>query len=201
MSDSEASKQRITEKLRIVLDQPNVTPDWRPFSGEGRRIYQPVVDIAVGPFAIGDERHVDDYNKMVHTFHQLIDTWAKEFIANWQTVIGDRYRDYHWILPPRSPSSHQDFVGRRANENARCFIAIEIENENSKKHLMGSIVNAGALGRIGLLVAWQEKVLRAAIRMRQYFDYLRSVKKRSFDMGGVMIITREQLAISLGAQA
>ena len=62
---------------------------------------------------------------------------------------------------------------------------------------MGSIVNAGALGRIGILIAWQPKVLRAAIRMREYFDFLSRVKKRSFDMGGVIIITKEQFASSL----
>ncbi len=65
---------------------------------------------------------------------------------------------------------------------------------------MGSIVNAGALGRIGILIAWQPKVLRAALRMREYFSFLQSVKKRSFDMGGVVIVTQEQFAQSLGMQ-
>ena len=65
---------------------------------------------------------------------------------------------------------------------------------------MGSIVNAGALGRIGILVAWQDKVLRAAIRMREYFDYLQKVEKRTFNMSGVIILTSEQFAASLEMQ-
>ena len=72
-----------------------------------------------------------------------------------------------------------------------------MENETTRKHLMGSIVNAGALGRIGILVAWQAKVLRAALRMREYFDYLQKVGKRTFNMGSVIILTSEQFAASL----
>lgn len=62
---------------------------------------------------------------------------------------------------------------------------------------MGSIVNAGALGRVGILVAWQNEKLRAAIRLRQYFAQLQESNKRTFGMSGVLVLTKEQFESSL----
>lgn len=194
MIEPKLFQKEIAERLRLLLNQTDVVSSWPAFAGEGRRIYQPLVDIAVGPFATGNIQYIKEYDSMVLNLRRLVNKWIKMSRSNWQAVIGDHY----WKLPPRAPTSYKHFIGYGANVNARCFIAIEIENETSRKHLMGSIVNAGALGRIGILVAWQTKVLRAAIRMREYFDYLRQVGKRTFDMGGVIILTREQFAASLG---
>jgi len=185
-------QRRVADRLKFALNRNDVNVGWHAFPGLGKRIYQPIVDIAVGPYAI-EGQYGTEYTVMVNNHQLLINTWTTFFLQNWQSVIGDHYI----ALPPRSPTSHEDFVGSNANENARCCIAIEIENETSRKHLMGSIINAGALGRVGILIAWQPKVLRAAIRMRQYFDFLLEVKKRSFNMGGVIIISKEQFADSL----
>jgi len=189
-------QREAAERLKSVLSTDDVIVSWQAFAGEGRRIYQPVVDIAVGPYATGNVQYLREYDVMARNHQQLIDRWVTEFLSNWQAVIGNHY----WALPPRTPGRYMDFIGQGSNRNARCFIAVEIENETSRKHLMGSIINAGALGRIGILVTWQDKVLRAAIRMRTYFDYLRSAGKRTFNMGNVIIVTNEQLANSLEMQ-
>ena len=194
MSEVKLFQEQVAANLKHILNQSDVATSWPAFAGEGRRIYQPIVDIAVGPFATGNIQYIDEYDAMVFNLRRLVNKWVSIFISNWQAVIGDHY----WVLPPRTPNSYEDFIGSGANRNARCFIAVEIENETSRKHLMGSIVNAGALGRIGILVAWQDKALRAAIRMRQYFDYLQRAEKRTFNMSGVIVITSEQLAASLG---
>lgn len=196
MSKTSLFETQITARLKILLArkgyEANVENPWRAFAGLGRRIYSPEVDIAVGPFAIENRRYINDYDRMVQSFDQLIDTWIDMFRENWERCIGACY----WSLLLNPPSGHESFI-YGANKNARCFIAIEVENENSRKHLMGSIVNAGALGRVGILVAWQEEVLRAALRMRAYFDFLREVKKRTFDMSGVLVLASSQLAASL----
>lgn len=196
MTEIDLFQREITDKLTVLLVKqgykPEVKAPWSAFSGYGRRIYSPKVDIAVGPFAI-EKSDEDEHGRMVDSYHRLIDTWIDMFRQNWQSVIGDRY----WRVPLHSPSGYRDFIEHSANTNARCFIAIEIENENSRKHLMGSIINAGALGRLGILVAWQEKVLRAAIRMRAYFDFLQEAEKRTFNMNNVIVLSRNQLADSL----
>jgi len=197
MTEIDLFQREIADKLTVLLVKqgykPEVKAPWSAFSGYGRRIYSPKVDIAVGPFAI-KRRYEDEYDRMVKSYHRVLDTWIDMFRQNWQSVIGDRY----WRVPLHSPSGCRDFIEHSANRNARCFIAIEIENENSRKHLMGSIINAGALGRLGILVAWQEKVLRAAIRMRAYFDFLQEAEKRTFNMNNVIVLSRNQLAASLG---
>ena len=197
MTEIDLFQREIANKLTGLLVQqgyePEVKVPWPAFSRQGRRIYSPKVDIAVGPFAT-DKRYEDEYDRMVNSYRCLIDTWIDMFRQNWQSIIGDR----HWRVSPHSPSGYRDFIEHSANRNARCFIAIEVENKNSRKHLMGSIINAGALGRLGILVAWQQEVLRAAIRMREYFDFLQEAEKRTFNMSDVIVLSRNQLAASLG---
>jgi len=79
------------------------------------------------------------------------------------------------------------------NQNARCLIAIEIENEVSRKHLMGGAINAAALGRIGIAVAWTDGKLRAFTNMKRYLDYLASVHKNTFDTANLVILSTDQL--------
>jgi len=195
MRDTDRFQKETANYLELLLKQngyrPDVTPSWRAFAGYGRRIYSPVLDVAVGPFAIHDLRYEERYNKMVHTFNQLIDSWVSIFKENWQKYVVD---NNYWRVPPDSclPSGYRDFIGDIANRNARCFIAIEIENETTRKHLMGSIVNAGALGRVGILIAWKDEVLRAAIRMREYFDFLQQAQKRTFNMSSVIVLSKDQ---------
>ncbi len=196
MNEVQHFQQQVAEKLKqeMGLEDNNIAISWQAFAGEGRRIYQPFVDIAVGPFAVDTQQCAEEYDAMVSDSCKLINEWVEKSRENWHTVIGQRY----WASPPDSASSYKDFIGNDTNWNARCFIAIEIENATSRKHWMGSIVNARALGRIGILVAWRQEVLRAAIRMREYFRYLQSVGKPTFDMSGVIILTNEQLQVSLG---
>lgn len=201
MTEIDLFQREIAEKLTVLLVkqgyESEVRVPWSAFSGQRRRIYSPQVDIGIGPFAIG-KRYEDEYDRMVNSFHWLIDTWIDMFHQNWQSVIEGKY----WRVSPHSPSvtpsGYRDFIEHGANRNARCFIAVEVENKNSRKHLMGSIINAGALGRVGILVAWQEEVLRAAIRMREYFDFLQEAKKRTFNMSDVIVLSKNQLTDSLG---
>jgi len=194
MRDTDKYQKETVSYLERLLKQkgyePNVKPRWRAFAGHGRSIYSPVLDIAVGPFAIHDIRCEEKYDEMVNTLGHLIDSWATIFKENWQRyyVVNTNY----WRVPPSLPSGYKDFIGYGANRNARCFIAIEIENETTRKHLMGSIVNAGALGRVGILIAWKDEVLRAAIRMREYFDFLQQAKKRTFNMSSVIVLSKDQ---------
>ena len=78
------------------------------------------------------------------------------------------------------------------NENARCLIGIEIENTGSRKHCIGDLVNASALGRIGLLIAWSPDVLRTFLRQRVYLSFLASVGKNTFRTNNALVLTKDQ---------
>jgi hypothetical protein len=79
------------------------------------------------------------------------------------------------------------------NFNARCFLAIEVENQVSHKHLMGGAINAAALGRIGLAIAWSEDNLRKFVRMRNYMLFLSDVERNTFDTSNLLVLTAKQL--------
>lgn len=198
MTSTNENQQHSIERLNTIFGENEegrlVEPQWRPFAGQGRAIYQPAVDVAVGPFAV-TAQYGTIYDQMVDDNSNLIKEWLGMFRQNWDTCLGQHY----WVTLPGSQPNHRVFHSDsgKANTNARCFIALEFENRNSMKHLMGSIVNAGALGRIGILVAERDEVLRAAIRTRAYFDFLKSVGKRTFDMSGVIVITSKQFRESL----
>lgn len=78
------------------------------------------------------------------------------------------------------------------NHNARCFLAIEIENKVSRKHLMGGIMNAVALGHLGLAVGWTADKVRAMFRARAYLHFLEAVDKPTLLVRNLLILSREQ---------
>ena len=85
------------------------------------------------------------------------------------------------------------------NENARCLLCIEVEASGTRKHCLGDLVNASALGRIGLLIARSQKVLRIFVRQRVYLRYLADVGKNTFKTNNALVLTEEQLDESLAS--
>ena len=69
---------------------------------------------------------------------------------------------------------------------------IEIEESGSRKHCLGNLVNASALGRIGVLVARTDKVLRIFIRQRAYLQFLAGVQKNTFKAANALILSATQ---------
>lgn len=152
-----------------------VETQWYPFRGQGRRIYSPAIDIAVGPFAV-TERLEDRYSELLNQTRGFIERLIEVHNGN--------------VEDQNEKTSFEEILS--FNENARCLIGIEIENTGSKKHCLGDLVNASALGRLGLLIAWSPNVLRTFLRQRVYLSYLKSVGKNTFRTTNALILTREQ---------
>jgi len=196
-----ALENRIIARLKKILprydDDLRTLAPWRPFKGGGRSMYQPAVDVAVGPFAVGALDYKQKYDELPKKIEPILSTWIRQFKRNRKRILGKR-------RPMDSSIGLSDINALtvvNSNKNARCFIAFEFENEDSRKHIMGSIVNAGALGRIGVIVAEQDSVLKATIRLGAYVDHLQKVRNKTFDMGTILIISDKQLLRSLKAQA
>ena len=175
-----AYQQRVKESLDRLYEE--VTVQWRPFRGEGPAMYAPIVDIAVGPFAI-QEQFIERYDELMEASRPFVDQLIEKHNVNCE-----------------AHEEHVDFEQiKHFNQNARCLLCIEIEESGSRKHCLGNLVNASALGRVGLLVARNNEILRIFVRQRQYLHFLADVGKNTFNTQNVLVLTEGQFNECLAA--
>lgn len=146
----------------------HVIMEW--VTAKERNTYTPRVDVAVGPFASDNAQNIDKYDELMDNHKEKI-----EALLNFHRENEQRY---HFDSDGKSFE-----IVKNLNRNARCLMAIEIENETSKKHLLGSAVNACALGRIGVIIGWTDKKIKDAIRLQRHLQILASVRKNTFQTG------------------
>ncbi|HLK17202.1 MAG TPA: hypothetical protein VKT78_20530 [Fimbriimonadaceae bacterium] len=68
------------------------------------------------------------------------------------------------------------FNGMDPNPNPRCLLAIEIVFNGSSKHIMGDMLNAGALGLYGIVVGAESEMAKIR-RIGQYIAVLAQLEK------------------------
>jgi hypothetical protein len=147
-------------------------------------MYGPVVDLAVGPFAT-ERQYVSEYDRMAKQ--------SAAMLASLLRLYRHNLRRFGSNLP--APTHRQL---SRLNRNSRCFLAIEVEKGNTNmKYLTGSTVHAAALGRIGVLVAWNEERAQDLLSVREYFAALKGWGKNITDPDNLLIVTRDQIKEAL----
>jgi hypothetical protein len=177
----------ITPQIGNKLNELEVISEWRAFQGLPYQ-YSPRVDIAVGPFSIKSGRNrTREYNGLLQ--QEAVNQFLREIYTYHIYNIGEQ-----WLNEINIPEFEYLSV---KNQNARCFLAFEIENTSTKKHIMGSMINAASLGRIGIGVAFNDSVMRTFVRILNYLGFLKRVEKNTYDASNFLIITKEQLEIIL----
>jgi hypothetical protein len=180
----EEFKHQVCSRLSLVYPLVPILPEWTSMQDE-IGIYSPRLDIAVGPFAT-DRQCGDDYDGLMENNKRFINRLIRCHINNVR-----KYDDKFYSLS-------FDRL-KTKNYNARCFIAIEIENRVTRKHLIGGAVNASALGRIGIMIPWTPDKMRAAIKLRKYLEFLASVGKNTFDTTNLLILDKNQIMRALSS--
>jgi hypothetical protein len=176
-------QETITPLIAAKLEPLETKSEWRAFRNIPYQ-YSPRVDIAVGPFSVvPGENKTDEYNQFlqnenINSFLQSIYRYHIENIGN--------QRLNEIIIP------NYDFLIQK-NQNARCLLSIEIENTSTKKHIMGSMINAASLGRIGIGIAYSDSAKRTFVRIMNYLGFLKRVEKNTYDTTNFLIITKEQM--------
>jgi len=168
----------VTSGLKMIYPSVTVVTEWNSMREESG-LYNPRLDIAVGPFATR-EPCAERYDDLMEI--------SRKFVLS---LLDIHLRNIREFDNPSYQLSYFDL--KQKNYNARCLLAIEIENRVSRKHLMGGAVNASALGRIGMLVAWTPEKLKAAIKLKRYLEFLGSVGKNTFNTTNLLILDRNQL--------
>ncbi|MCC6242136.1 MAG: hypothetical protein IT353_04815 [Gemmatimonadaceae bacterium] len=151
--------------------------EWHAFSGTDSQ-YSPRLDLAVGPFAIGGLNLGEKYDELSIVHRKYIESLWRAHASNIGCSDEDTSGMFHTV-------SSQ-------NSNARCFLAIEIENRGSRKHILGGMLNAAALGRFGIMIGWTEESVHMLVRARRYLEFLLEVRKPSLPFSNLLILNREQ---------
>ena len=169
--------------LRNKLAQLEVEVEWTAFSGVPYQ-YCPRVDVAIGPFSTtpGEDK-IQEYNQLLRRTD--VNDFLQQIYEFHVFNIGDE-----WLNEITIPEF--DFLIQQ-NQNARCLCALEIENTSTKKHIMGSMINAASLGRVGVGVAFTDSVKRSFIRILNYLAFLKRVEKNTYDTSNFLVVTKEQL--------
>lgn len=162
-------------------------------SERGYRSYSPIIDVSVGPFS--EERGVKlwpDYNNLVHFSRHLVDVMLEQFWRNYQ----DFGKGFFEIEERTLPTSYRDFLGRprskNVNWNARCFMAIEVENKRNPKHLFGDMTNVSVSGRIGVVIGYNNDAYKTFLRQLEYLAYTLEVKKVKFNSRNIIVLKPDQ---------
>lgn len=171
----------LKSKMQLLFQDIEIETEWNAMRDErALNIYSPRVDLAVGPFAT-HERHESIYDNMLDL--QNIRSFLQKLIGFYSENLMN-YGDYV------TPRAYDQVVYQ--NLNARCFMAVEIENKVSRKHLMGGAINASALGRVGIVIPWTKDKLKAFIKLVRYMQYLKDASKNMFNTTNLLIVTKEQ---------
>jgi hypothetical protein len=169
----------LAERLSVLHGNVETRCEWATMAGQ-LGIYSPRLDVAVGPFATGDQQLGHAYDGLIAEHGNFIHRLCE---------LGNENVDAYGEGAP--VSAFEEIAHR--NWNARCFMAIEIENKVSRKHLMGGAINAAALGRIGIAIGWTDEKVRAFVRLRSYLLYLSQVGKNTFHAYNLIVLSRTQM--------
>ena len=157
--------------------------------------YSPIIDISVGPFS--EERGVSFYgyyDKLTDFSRHVIDEMLKQFKCNYQ----DFWEGIFEIGQRTLPSNYSAFLSTRpgaenyVNWNARCFMAIEVENKRNAKHLLGDMINVNISGRIGVVIGYNDVAYATFLRQLEYLAYATEAKKIKFNSRNIMVLKPDQ---------
>ncbi len=165
--------KQLFHELERIFGQDQVKSEWDVAKDSGddfnRDLYCPRLDLAVGPFNITREidHNTDAITKFISNNNELIKSLVR--VAEVQNI------------------DVTDFE-TRFNHNARCGLAIEVENSGSSKIMLGDLLNASIMGAIGIVVPLNETNRRSFIRLVRFVDFAVKVGKTREIVSNVLIM-------------
>lgn len=164
-------------ELKRVFGADNVQKEWdvakNSLDNLTREQYCPRIDFAVGPFNI-------DRNSWINTRR-----------------IDKAYREHAQLFRKLEQIAGYNNRTIDSNYNPRCFLAIELENKTSRKHRLGSLINASAMAKMGIVLASDEKVLQSLLKIRKYLNFLQEAWKFGDVPKNILILRNEDFLVAL----
>ena len=151
-------------------------------------IYSPRLDVAVGPFSfVNGVQMIDEYDVLYDNKSKFLSKLVRAHLINLAIINQNTSHEESEMHVQYKMDELRYF-----NRNSRCFMAVEIENSVTRKHLMGGAINASALGRIGIAIGYTEEMHNAFLNLYRYFQFLESVDKPTFKTKNLLIISASQ---------
>jgi hypothetical protein len=169
--ETKSLQNYLTKELSRIFGKSLVEREWDISKNSKDKItkkfYCPRLDIAVGPFNITSNIHInlEKIEKYKVKYKHLINDLKKySIISNFNLNL---------------------------NMNPRCFIAIEIEKSGSRKHMLGDIANSSMMGKIGIVIPIGDEKLKHFKRIKDYVDFVSKNKKIPSKYNNIIIIKPE----------
>ncbi len=150
---------------KVVTEWPSHkdAEDWLKRTGDVVLTYSPRPDIAIGPSNIRDGANINEIEEMFEKHRQF-------FVS-----LG-------------LPSSFEN-----GNRNPRCLMVIEIENHGSSKHILGGMINASVLGKVGIIVTLHDKIHEKSKRIHRYLLGAHERNKVEYNPLNILVKEYEEL--------
>jgi hypothetical protein len=160
--------------LNRVFGQSNVLPEWDVARDSQDALQRPLhycprIDYAIKPLNI--DRNFDRNT----------------------AIINASYERYESLIEELRNNALENYF-QTENKNPRCFLAIEYENRTSTKHRLGSLINAGSIGKLGIVVTLNDATFRSYDRILQYLDFVNSNKNIVLSQSDFEDVLRQYLA-------
>jgi len=172
----EGYQELVCNTLQGIFGETDVKKEWNVAKDSKddftRELYCPRLDVAVGPFNI--DRDIERNKSAIKTLAHI----HRDFI--------DRMLRYS----QQQGNNVESFL-ENANPNPRCFLAIEIENSGSSKHMLGNIANVSIIGSIGVVIPFNYKKASLCNRIKKYVTFATQVGKTEDVFKNVLIIDKE----------
>lgn len=110
-------------------------------------------------------------------------------VGPFNTTPGPDRRICEALLPTRL---RDVFTGRSPNPNPRCLLAIEVIYSGTSKHIMGDMLNAGALRLYGVVIG-QDTQMAKIRRIQSYLEMLAQLQKLPWLFRNVVALKDLQL--------
>lgn len=172
----------VFNSFKNIFGENNVKKEWNVAKNSRdnftRELYCPRLDIAVGPFNI--DGNVYHNNERIRGAVIV----KKNFLALLFQYSENRTNNLDKFLSNR-------------NVNPRCFLAIEIENSGSSKHMLGNIANVSIIGSVGVVVPFNDEKLSLCKRIEKYVMFATKVGKIEAVFKNILIVSKENFSCVL----
>ena len=180
----EQYQELVCHSLGRIFGENEVIKEWdaaKDSQDDFRRgdLYCPRIDVAVGPFNI--DRRIEINNERIRASVRE----HRDFLRNVFSFSEQRDANF------------EDFLAN-LNPNPRCFLAIEIENSGSSKHMLGNIANVSILGHIGVVIPFNDSKFALCGRIKNYVSFASQVGKIESVFRNVLVVSKENFLRLLG---